>query len=183
MTPGSRRWTPIRASLLVLALAFFAASAAAADYQWVPHLEGRVTDVAKVLSNDDRERLAGLLESYERETSHQIAVLLVPTVSGESIESFSLRVANSWKLGQRGLDNGILVTLAMKERRIRIELGAGMAKYISSATAQSIIDNSMVPAFRKGDFAGGLHAALKDLMKEGRSFVVNPAELERARQR
>ena len=113
----------------------------------------------------------------------QIAVLLLPTVSGESIESFSLRVANSWKLGHQGLDNGILVALAMKKGASNRARRRDGKKYISSATAQSIIDNSMVPAFRKGDFAGGLHAALKDLMKEGRSFVIHAAELERARQR
>jgi len=123
------------------------------------------------------------LANYERETSHQIGVLLIPTLSGESIESFSLRVANSWKLGQKGLDNGILVTLAMEERAVRIELGLGMERFISNAAAQSIIKNSMVPAFRRGDYAGGLHAGLEQLMSEGRRFVVTPAELQRGRQR
>ena len=142
-----------------------------------------MTDVAKVLSSADRERLSGLLARYERETSHQIGVLLIPTLSGESIESFSLRVANAWKLGLKGLDNGILVTLAMKERFIRIELGSGMEKFISNATAQSIIDNSMVPAFRQGDYDDGLHAGLEQIMREGRRFVVTPADLQPARQR
>ena len=107
----------------------------------------------------------------------------MPTLSGEKIESFSLRVANSWKLGQKGLDNGILVTMAMKERAVRIELGAGMERFISNTTAQSIINNSMVPAFRKADYAGGLEAGLEQLMREGRRFVVTPAELQRARKR
>lgn len=165
-----------RHAALAFALFLFAACALAAD-QPVPRLEARVTDVAKVLSDADRKRLSGMLTSYERETSHQIAVLLVPGLSGESIESFSLRVLNAWKLGQqRGLDNGILVALAMEEKLIRIELGAGMKKYISSAAAQSIIHDSMLPAFRKDDFAGGLHAGLQELMKQGRKFVVSPAE-------
>lgn len=172
-----------RQAVLAAALVLFAACAGAAGDKPVPRLEGRVTDVAKVLSEADRKRLAGMLTSYERETSHQIAVLLVPNLSGENIESFSLRVANAWKLGQRGLDNGILVTLAMEEKLIRIELGAGMKKYISNAAAQSIIHDSMLPAFRKNDFAGGLHAGLQELMKQARKFVVSPAERKPAQKK
>jgi uncharacterized protein len=155
----------------------------AAGSQWTPRLQGRVTDVANVLAVADRDRLTKMLARYEKETSHQLAVLIIPTLSGESIESFSLRVANAWSLGQKGLDNGILVTLAMKERSVRIELGLGMEKYITNTTAQSIVSNSMVPAFRKGDYAGGLQAGLEQLMKEGRQFVVTPADLQRARAR
>jgi uncharacterized protein len=168
---------------LVVALFLFAPFSDAADGQPVPRLEARVTDVARLLSEADRERISDLLARYERETSHQIGVLLIPTISGEKIESFSLRVANAWKLGQKGLDNGILVTMAMKERAVRIELGVGMERFISNATAQSIINNAMVPAFRKGDYAGGLQAGLEQLMTEGRRFVVTPTELQRARKR
>lgn len=99
-----------------------------------------------------------MLRSYEEETSHQIAILIIPTLSSENIESFSLRVANSWGLGQKDINNGILVTLAMKEKKFRIELGLGMARFISDATAQAIINNSMFPAFRKSDYAAGLEA-------------------------
>jgi uncharacterized protein len=151
----------------------------AGEYRSIPKLEDRVTDVAKVLSVSDRERLISMLARYESETFHQIAVLTIPTLSGESIESFSLRVANSWGLGQKDLDNGILVILAMSERKVRIELGLGMEKFITNSTAQSIITNSMVPAFRKGDYAGGLQAGLEQLMKEGRRFVIAPADGER----
>ncbi len=167
----------------VVALALFLCSllVVAADYQSIPQLEGRVTDVANVLSVADRDRLAKTLARYEQETSHQFAVLLIPTLSEESIESFSLRVAKAWGLGQKGLNNGILVTLAMKERMVRIELGLGMERYISNEFAQSIITNTMGPAFRKGDYAGGLQAGLEQLMKEGRQFVVTPTDpLERA---
>jgi len=113
--------------------------AVAAENKWTPRHEGRVTDLANVLSVSDRDRLTKMLARYEQETSHQIAVLLVPTVSDESIESFSLRVANVWRIGLRGLDNGILVAMAMKERKVRIEVGLGMERYITNATAQSII--------------------------------------------
>ena len=123
-----------------------------------------------------------MLEGYEQETSHQLAVLVITTLSEESIDSFSLRVANVWGLGQKGLNNGILVTLAIKERRVRIALGFGMEKYITNAMAQSIINNAMVPAFRKGDYLGGLQAGLELLMKQGRQFVVTPEDLQRAKE-
>lgn len=144
---------------------------------WVPPLEGRVTDLADVLSPAERDRLERMLAGYEEETSHQIAVLLVSTLAGEDIDAFSLRVANTWGLGQKGIDNGVLVTLAMKERAVRIELGFGMEKYISNETAKSIIDGVMLPAFRKGDYAGGLEAGLEQLMGLGRRFVVPPPGL------
>lgn len=151
---------------------FYSTIGGAAEYRWTPRLQGRVTDIANALSSTERERLAEMLGRYENETSHQIAVLLVPTLAGESIESFSLRVAKSTGLGLKGVDNGVLVTLAMKEREVRIELGSGMEKFISDATAKSIIDDFMVPAFRKGDYAGGLQAGLAQIMKEARRFVV-----------
>jgi uncharacterized protein len=182
MSVSARLTTHWRLALAV-ALFVFASFSGAADRHAVPRLEGRVTDVANVLSEPDRERLSTLLARYERETSHQIGVLLIPTLAGETIESYSLRVANSWKLGQKGLDNGMLVTVAMKERAVRIELGAGFERFISNATAQAIIGNAMAPAFRRGDYAGGVHAGLEELMREGRKFVVTAADLQRARQR
>jgi uncharacterized protein len=100
----------------------------------------------------------------------------------EKASSHSLFDVNSWGIGHKDFDNGILVTLAMKERKIRIELGLGMEKYITNATAQLIIQNSMVPAFRKGDYAGGLESGLKQLMKEARKFVIN-SEPERSKER
>ena len=182
MSASARLTSQCRLAFAVALFAFTSFSAAA-DRETVPRLEGRVTDVANVLSGPDRERLSSLLARYERETSHQIGVLLIPTLAGETVESYSLRVANSWKLGQKGLDNGILVTMALKERAVRIELGVGFEKFISNATAQAIIRNAMFPYFRKGDYAGGLHAGLEELMREGRKFVVPAADLQRARQR
>jgi uncharacterized membrane protein YgcG len=129
MSASARLNTHWRLALAV-ALFVFASFGGAADRQAVPRLDGRVTDVANMSSGPDRERLSGLLARYERETFHQIGVLLIPTLSGETIETYSLRVANSWKLGQKGLDNGILVTMAMKERAIRIELGVGFERFI-----------------------------------------------------
>lgn len=169
-------------ALLKVALALsFCALTHAADYSSVPILQGRVTDLPNVLSVQDRERLSKMLAVYEHETQHQLAVLIVPTLSGESIDSYSLRVAKAWKLGQKGVNNGILVTLAIADRKIRIELGLGMELYISNATAASIANRAMIPAFRRGDYAGGLEAGLTELMKEGRRFVVPASKTELSR--
>jgi uncharacterized protein len=152
------------------------AAPVAADALPVPALKDRVNDTAGVLTAAERERLSGLLGQYERETYHQLAVLTIPTLSGEPLEAYSLRVANTWGLGIKGFDNGILVLLAMKERKVRIELGKGMERYISDAQTKAIIDDSMVPAFKKGDFAGGLQNGLQRLMAEARKYVVDPSE-------
>jgi uncharacterized protein len=163
--------------LVVLALVWIGRSNAAYA-QAVPHLEGRVTDTAGVLTVADRARLSNLLADYEDETHHQLAVLTITSLSGEPLETYALRVANAWGLGYRGVDNGILIVLAMKERRVRIELGKGMERYISDAEAKATIADTMAPAFAKGDFAGGLERGLKRLMADARSFVVTPSELQ-----
>ena len=138
-----------------------------------PKLEGRVTDTAHVLSAIENDRISHMLATYELETSHQLAVLTVPSIDGESIESFSLRVANDWGLGQKGVNNGILVILSMRERAARIELGKGFEPYISDAKAQDIMNESMVPAFVRAQYAAGIEAGLSRLMAEGRNFVVS----------
>jgi uncharacterized protein len=137
----------------------------------LPMLKGRVNDAASVLSKEDQERLSNLLRDYEKETKHQIVVLIVPTLGDETIESFCLRTLNKWGLGRKGIDDGILVCMAMKERRVRVELGLGMGRYISNADAKALIDKDMTPSFAKGDFAGGLERGLKRLMEEGRRFT------------
>lgn len=94
----------------------------------VPKLQRRVNDYAGVLQRNTRTDLEARLARYERETTHQIAVLTVPSLGGEPIEAFSLRVANAWALGRRGVDNGVLVTIAPTEHQVRIELGKGMGR-------------------------------------------------------
>jgi uncharacterized protein len=137
----------------------------------VPNLEGWVNDTADVLSIDDQECLSKLLRDYEHETKHQIAVLIVPTLGGEAIDRFCLRTANTWHMGRKGINDRILVCLAMKEKQVRIELGLGMERYISNAEAMEIIVTEMTPWFAKRDYAGGLERGLKRLMEEGRRFT------------
>ena len=137
----------------------------------VPTLTGRVNDTAGILQPTERDRISTLLADYERETGHQVAVLIVAALADESIESFCLRAANTWHLGRKGIDDGILVCLAMKEKRVRIDLGLGMARYISNADAKEIIEVDMTPSFAVGDFERGLERGLTRLLEEGRRFT------------
>jgi uncharacterized protein len=130
----------------------------------------QVEDQAAILSSQDEERLRQLLASYESETTHHIAVLTIRSLGGESIEEFSLRVANAWGLGRRGVDNGILVIIAPSERQVRIEIGRGFEKYISDARAAEIIEE-MTPAFREARFSDGLERGLHLLMRDGRAYL------------
>jgi uncharacterized protein len=179
----SRRMRLQMCFLVVLALALLqCANQASADPQSrsdsvpIPALTGWVNDTAGVLTVSERQRLSSLLADYQREIHHQIAVLTIPNLSNESIETYSLRVASAWGLGYKGLDNGILVTLSMAEHRVRIELGKGMEHYISDPEAKAIIDEDMVPAFEKGSFAEGLELGLRRLMTDARRYVVNPGD-------
>lgn len=165
----------MRATVLMLLFCLATGGAVAAGQLAVPPLEGRVNDLAGVFSQSDLKSLTKLLKDYESETHHQIAVLTISTLNGEQIESFSLRVANTWHVGLKGWDDGIVVTLAMREREIRIELGKGMQHYISDAAARGIIERDMIPAFRRGDFAGGVRAGLMALMEKARKYrIVRP---------
>ena len=136
-----------------------------------PQMLGRVTDLAAVLSAEESRQLVGILATYERETTHQIAVLTVASLSGESIESFSRRVATAWGLGRKHIDNGILVVLVPAERKVRIELGSGFERYISNAQAGEIIRSHMTPEFRNSQYGKGLERGIQELMRQGRAFV------------
>jgi uncharacterized protein len=165
-------------SILALAAAIGARGVVALESGWVPKLSGWVNDTAGVLTQAQQERLASTLEKYQQETQethHQIAILIVPSLGEESIETFSLRTANAWGLGNKGFDDGILVTLAMKERTARIELGTGIQRFISDADAKRIIDTEMTPLFSNGDISGGLERGVERLMEQGRRFIVEIA--------
>jgi uncharacterized protein len=155
----------VRLPLLLMAALIWAGSIS------TPELKGRVNDLAGVLSPADVGRISGMLEGYERGTTHQLAVLIVPTLAGEAMESFSGRVFDAWKLGRRGVDNGMLVTLAIAERAARIDLGSGFEPHISDAKAREIMNESMIPSFARGEFAQGIERGLERLMDEGRKLV------------
>jgi uncharacterized protein len=130
----------------------------------VPPLSGRVVDLANLLSADVESSLTAELAEHERKTGNQIAVLTLPSLDGELLEDYSHRVATSWKLGQKGSDNGVLLVIVAGERRIRIEVGYGLEGKLTDAASARIIRNVIVPHFRSNDFAGGISAGLKAVM-------------------
>jgi len=129
----------------------------------VPPLTGRVVDLAHVLQPNTVESLSARLKAHEETTSNQVTVLVLPSLEEEPLESFSHRVATTWKLGQKGTDNGVLLLVAMKERKIRIEVGYGLEGALTDARSAQIIRSEMVPRFRAGDVPGGVAAILKTI--------------------
>jgi uncharacterized protein len=160
----------ILTSVLVLLLATVGAKAAD-----VPALKSRINDYAVVLDVKLRAGLESRLAAYEKETTHQIAVLTVTSLNGEAIEAFSLRVANAWGLGRKGLDNGVLLLVAPRERQVRIELGKQMGVYVSDAQAASITAGMLV-LFKNGDLGGGVELGVTELMKACRAYKIPMAK-------
>lgn len=156
---GWRRLLPV---LLLLGW-FFAADSAHAEVQ-TPKLERRVTDLSATLSAEQQAALEARLAAFERQQGSQIAVLLVSTTQPEDIAQFSIRVVEQWKLGRKGVDDGILILVAKDDRKARIEVGYGLEGIVPDAVAKRIIEEIMLPKFRQGDFAGGLNAGVDSLI-------------------
>lgn len=142
---------------LVLLIPFLFTTLFALD---VPPLTGRVTDHADILSADAKGRIEAKLAALEASDSTQIAVLTVPTLAGDSIEDFSLRVVENWKLGQKKLDNGALLVIAKEDRKLRIEVGYGLEGKLTDLTAGRIIRQVIVPHFKRNDFGAGVEAGV-----------------------
>ncbi len=154
----------IRAALLTLLwLALLPAIGLAADLVPLPGISSRVTDLTATLDATQRGRLEAQLAAIERAKSAQIAVLLLPTTQPEAIEQFGIRLAEAWRIGHKGADNGVIVIVAKNDRKMRIEVGYGLEGVIPDAVARRIIAERMAPAFKQGDFFGGLRAAIEGL--------------------
>ncbi len=126
----------------------------------MPYLSGRVVDDAEILSPAARDRLGKALKQHEDRTTDQIVVLTVPTIGGDSIEEYAGRVFAEWKLGQKGKDNGVLVVVAPKDRKMRIEVGYGLEGTLTDAMASRIIRNEMTPQFKSNNFDGGIESGV-----------------------
>jgi uncharacterized protein len=129
--------------------------------------QGPVNDFAGVLSGPEKEALAELLTAYEKETCHQVVVVIVPELAGE-------KMAQAWKIGQQFLDNGILVSIAVQEGKARIDTGAGLDRIVKDGLAATILQQAMFPHFRQGRFGDGLRSGLEALMREARKTTYPP---------
>lgn len=131
----------------------------------VPLLTARVTDLTDTLATDQRASLEQTLADFEERKGSQIAVLIVPSTAPETIEQYALRVAESWKLGRKGVDDGALLLVAKDERALRIEVGYGLEGVMPDAIAKRIVSDIIVPRFRAGDFAGGIRAGVEQMIR------------------
>lgn len=150
--------------LLLLSL-FFMPSAHALE---VPALQGYVNDYAGMLSPDAKNRLNDELKAFEQSDSTQIVILTIPSLEGEVVEEFGIKVAEAWKIGQKGKDNGILFIVSRQDRKIRIEVGRGLEGNLTDLMAGRIIDLVIKPKFKRGDFDGGLTAGVAALIDASR---------------
>jgi uncharacterized protein len=122
----------------------------------IPYLTGRITDNAQLLSPAVSESLSESLKAHEDRTGNQIAVLTIPTIDEESIEDYAAEVFESWKLGQKGVDNGILIVVVPDDRRMRIEVGYGLEGILTDGMAGQIIRTVMTPKFKDGNYDAGI---------------------------
>ncbi|HVX77851.1 MAG TPA: YgcG family protein [Bradyrhizobium sp.] len=151
-----------RASLVALLICW--AFAALADVA-VPPLTGRVVDQTGTLSSSDIASLTQTLQDFEAKKGSQIAVLIVPTTAPETIEQYSIRVADAWKVGRKKIDDGAILLIAKDDHKLRIEVGYGLEGALTDVTSKRIIDEFIVPKFKTGDFAGGIWAGVDRIIK------------------
>jgi uncharacterized protein len=126
----------------------------------VPEFHRRVIDRSGTLSTRETQELEAKLAQFEQETSNQVVVLVIPSLNGESIEDYSLRVAEKNKFGKKERNNGVLLLIAKDDRKLRIEVGYGLEGALPDALAGQIIRREITPYFRQGDYSGGIDAGV-----------------------
>ncbi|HXZ55234.1 MAG TPA: TPM domain-containing protein [Burkholderiales bacterium] len=155
-----KRWLASVAAGAALLLALPAAAEVA-----VPPLRARVTDLTGTLSPSQIQSLESRLRDFERAKGSQVAVLVLPSTQPETIEEYSIRVADAWKVGRVRVDDGVILVVAKNDRKLRIEVGYGLEGAIPDAVAKRVVSEVIAPHFRIGDFYGGIAAGTDALMK------------------
>ena len=149
-------------SIAILLILTAAISARALEDPAKP--KGRVSDYTSTLSSSQIQTLNGTLAEFEQQTSNQIAVLLIPTLAGDSLEDYSIRLAEKWQIGQKGRDNGVVLVIVMEDRKIRIEVGYGLEAVLPDSLAGDIIRQVIAPRFRQGKVFEGIEAGVAAIM-------------------
>jgi uncharacterized protein len=150
--------------LFISAVLVFAGLDAYAEVP-VPPLTARVTDATGTLTAEQRASLEQTLRDFETRKGSQISVLIVPTTRPETIEQYSMRVVEQWKLGRKKVDDGALLIVAKNDRALRIEVGYGLEGVLTDATSNRIIHEVIVPRFKAGDFYGGISAGVDSIVR------------------
>ena len=155
--------------MLGLMLALLTTIAGAQDFAPIPPLKSHVTDVSGMLDSSQRATLENVLKDYEARTGGQIGILLVNSTAPEAIEQYSIRVAEAWKLGRKGVDDGVILVVAKDNpkalRRLRIEAGRGIQGTVTDVQSKRILEDVIAPHFRQNDFYGGLTAGVAALTR------------------
>ena len=168
-----RGW--IAALFLVLGLALSATAPAVVP---VPASSARVTDLTATLKPEQLAALEARLRAFEARKGSQLVVLIVPTTQPEAIEQFALRVAGQWKIGRQRVDDGALLLVAKDDRTVRIEVGYGLEGVLSDAVSKRIIDEFIVPNFRRGDYAAGIESGVSQMIRLVDGEPLPPAKPE-----
>lgn len=167
---GMRRVLPGFLAALVFALsAQFAAAHADPVY---PELAGRITDDAGLLTPAEKSDIEADLAALEQTSTDQLAVVTVKSLQGYSIEDYGIGLARKWGIGQKGKDNGILLIVAPNDRKVRIEVGRRLEPFMTDTMSALIIQNAILPKFRRGDYAGGIKDGVRDI----KSVLLGDAE-------
>jgi uncharacterized protein len=128
-----------------------------------PPLTGRVVDAANLLTPEDRRGLENELRALEERSTDQLVVYTTPSLQGYPIEDIGYHLGRTWAIGQKGKDNGVILIVAPNERRVRIEVGRGLEPQLTDVMTKLIIENAILPAFRRNDFSGGIKAGVHDI--------------------
>ena len=164
LVPG-RRWLRLLAALAGAAALLAGAPARTQSLVAVPPLVSPVTDLTGTLTPDQVAALEAKLRAFEEAKGSQVAVLVLRTTAPEAIEQYAIRVAEAWKLGREGIDDGAILLVALDDRKLRIEVGYGLEGALPDATANRIIDEAIVPAFRRGDYYGGIATGVDRILR------------------
>jgi uncharacterized protein len=146
----------------------------AAEGRTLPELTGRVVDKAGLISADTERGLSLTLQELEQETTDQVVVVTVPDLAGEAIESLGLRLGRGWGIGQKDVNNGVLLIVAPNDRKVRIEVGYGLEGLLTDDRAKAIITDPLLPAFRAGRFEEGISSGVSEIATVLRSDRLRP---------
>jgi len=173
-----RRWPVLLGLLFGVLLASNAAGAPT-----FPPLTGRVVDAAGILSPSTQERLTSMLAQHERETGNQVVIVTLKSLQGYAIEDYGYQLGRYWGIGQKGHDNGALLIIAPNEHKVRIEVGYGLEGRLTDAQSKLIIENLILPQFRRGDFNAGVTAGATTLLRVlGGDASALPSQAEQPQQ-
>lgn len=151
------------APLIFLVLAVLASIPAIADPP-IPPLTGRIVDLANLLPEAKRQSLTATIEDYDAKTTNEIVIVTLPSLEDYPIEDWGLALGRGWGIGKAGKNNGVLLIVAPKDRELRIEVGYGLEGDLPDAIAKRIIDETIVPYFKRGDMDGGIEAGVEAII-------------------